>query len=79
MTTYNNKQYGSIPFENKENTYPKGRAFLQMYRVVPKTKRVYPIIWWWVIVILVFDIVQICLLLTDFLTFTYSYSLKATF
>jgi len=45
MTTYNNKQYGSIPFENKENTYPKGRALLQMYRVVPKTKRVYPIIW----------------------------------
>jgi len=22
-----------------ENTYPKGRAILQMYRVVPQTKR----------------------------------------
>jgi len=24
---------------NNENTYPKGRALMQMYRVVPKTKR----------------------------------------
>jgi len=24
---------------NTENTYPKGRALMQMYRVVPKTKR----------------------------------------
>ena len=25
--------------KNNENTYPKGRALMQMYRVVPKTKR----------------------------------------
>ena len=25
--------------KSKENTYPEGRALLQMYRVVPKTKR----------------------------------------
>jgi len=26
-------------FKNDENTYPKGGAILQMYRVVPQTKR----------------------------------------
>ena len=25
--------------KSNENTYPKGRALIQMYRVVPKTKR----------------------------------------
>jgi len=25
--------------KNNENTYPKGRALMQMYRVVPQTKR----------------------------------------
>ena len=26
-------------FQNNENTYSKGRALMQMYRVVPQTKR----------------------------------------
>ena len=26
-------------FKSNENTYPKGRALMQMYRVVPITKR----------------------------------------
>jgi len=25
--------------KNNENTYPKGRALMQTYRVVPRTKR----------------------------------------
>jgi len=25
--------------KSNENTYPKGRALMQMYRVVPQTKR----------------------------------------
>ena len=40
MSTSNSKQkYGSFLFKNNENTYPKGRALVQMYRIVPQTKR----------------------------------------
>jgi len=28
-----------VVFKNNEITYPKGRALMQMYRVVPQTKR----------------------------------------
>ena len=28
----------SFLYKNNENTYPKGRALIQMYRVVPQTK-----------------------------------------
>jgi len=38
MSTSNSK-HGSFLFENNENTYPKGRALMQMYRVVPQTKK----------------------------------------
>jgi len=36
-----NKTVNMVVFFVKcnENTYPKGRAFMQMYRVVPLTKR----------------------------------------
>ena len=37
MTTSNIKK-GSFLFKNNENTYPKG-SLMQMYRVVPQTKR----------------------------------------
>jgi len=40
MSTSNSK-HGSFLFINNENTYPKGRALMQMYRVVPQTKRGY--------------------------------------
>ena len=36
MSTSNRKQYGSFLYKN---TYPKGRALLQMYRVVTKIKQ----------------------------------------
>ena len=29
---------GFFLFKNNENTYPKGRALMHMYRVVPQTK-----------------------------------------
>ena len=38
MSTSNSK-HGSFRYENDENTYPKGRALMQMYRVVSQTKR----------------------------------------
>ena len=40
MSTSNNK-HGTCNFlfKNIENTYPKGRALMQMYRVVPQMKR----------------------------------------
>ena len=38
MSTSNSK-HGSFFFKNNENTYPKGRSLMQMYRVVPKTKQ----------------------------------------
>jgi len=37
MSTSNSK-HGSFLLRNNENTYIKGRALMQMYRVVPKTK-----------------------------------------
>jgi len=39
MSTSKSK-HGSFLFKNNENTYRKGRALMQMYRVVPQTKRV---------------------------------------
>jgi len=38
MSTPNSK-HGYFPFNNNENTYPKGKALMQMYRVVPQMKR----------------------------------------
>ena len=38
MSTSNVKKDGFL-FKNNENTYPKGRALMQMYKVVPQTKR----------------------------------------
>jgi len=32
---------------SNENSYPKGRALMQMYRVVPITKRENHLLWWW--------------------------------
>ena len=32
-----NSKYGSCLFKNNENIYRKGRALMQMYRVVPQT------------------------------------------
>ena len=32
-------KHGSFRFKSNENTYPKGRALMQMYRVVLQTKR----------------------------------------
>ena len=37
MPTSNNK-HGSFLIKNNENIYPKGRALIHMYRVVPQTK-----------------------------------------
>ena len=34
-----NRRHGSVLFKNDENTYQKGRAIMQMYRVVHQTKR----------------------------------------
>ena len=34
-----NSYHGSFLFKNVENTYPKGRALVQMYRVVSQTKK----------------------------------------
>ena len=34
-----NSNHGSFLFKNNENTYPKGRALMKLYRVVPQTKR----------------------------------------
>jgi len=34
-----NSKYRSVLFKNDDNTYPKGRALMQMYRVVPKIQR----------------------------------------
>jgi len=30
-------KHGSFLFKNNKNTYPKGTALMQMYRVVPQT------------------------------------------
>jgi len=38
MSTSNSK-HGSFLFFKRVSTYPKGRALMQMYRVVPQTKR----------------------------------------
>jgi len=38
MSTPNSK-HGCFPFNNNENTYLKGKALMQMYRVVPQMKR----------------------------------------
>ena len=38
MSTPNSK-HGYFPFNNNKNTYPKGKALMQMYRVVPQMKR----------------------------------------
>jgi len=37
MSTENSKQFFFV--KSNENTYPKRRALVQMYRVVPITKR----------------------------------------
>ena len=39
MSTFITITTGSVPFKHNENTYQKGRVLMQMYRVVPQTKR----------------------------------------
>jgi len=39
MSTSNSKHGSFLDKNNNENTYPKGRALMQMNRVVPQTKR----------------------------------------
>ena len=39
LSTSNSKHSSFLYKKNNENTYPKGRALVQMYRVVQQTKR----------------------------------------
>ena len=39
MSISNTKQSSFLLQKNNENTHPKGRALMQMYRVVPQMKR----------------------------------------
>jgi len=38
LSTYHGK-HGNFHLKHTENTYAKGRALMQMYRVVPQIKR----------------------------------------
>jgi len=39
MSTSNSRHSSKFFTKNNEKTYPKGRALMQMYGVVPQTKR----------------------------------------